>query len=51
MIPAAPQNTVRDAGIELGTAALQSDETLAMGRLSHHIPYLATTSPRWWLSW
>jgi hypothetical protein len=38
MIPAAPLETERDAGIEPGTAALQSSVTLAISRLSHHIP-------------
>jgi hypothetical protein len=37
IIPAAPQETVMDAGIEPGTAALQSGATLALSRLSHHI--------------
>jgi hypothetical protein len=41
MIPAAPQETVRDAGIEPGpgTGAWQSDVTLAISRLSHNIPF------------
>jgi hypothetical protein len=39
IVPAAPQQTVRDAGIEPGTAAvLQSGVTLALSQLSHHIP-------------
>jgi hypothetical protein len=38
IVPAAPQETVRDAGIESGTAALQSGVTLALSQLSHHIP-------------
>jgi hypothetical protein len=38
IIPVAPQETVGDAGIEPGTAALQSGVTLVSSRLSHHIP-------------
>jgi hypothetical protein len=38
IVPAAPEETVRDAGIEPGTAALQSVVTLALSQLSHHIP-------------
>jgi hypothetical protein len=38
IVPAAPQETVRDAGIEPGTAALQSGVTQALSQLSHHIP-------------
>jgi hypothetical protein len=38
IVPAAPQETVRDAGIEPGTAALQSGVTLALSQQSHHIP-------------
>jgi hypothetical protein len=38
IVPAAPQETLRDAGIEPGTAALQSGVTLALSQLSHHIP-------------
>jgi hypothetical protein len=44
IVPAAPQETVRDAGIEPRTAALQSGVTLALSQLSHHIPY-PTTPP------
>jgi hypothetical protein len=38
IVPAAPEENVRDAGIEPKTAALQSDVTLALSQLSHHIP-------------
>jgi hypothetical protein len=38
IFPAAPQEIVGDAGIEPGTAALQSGVILASCRLSHHIP-------------
>jgi hypothetical protein len=38
IVPASPQETVRDAGIEPRTAASQSGATLALSQLSHHIP-------------
>jgi hypothetical protein len=38
IVTAAPQETVRNAVIEPGTAALQSGVTLALSQLSHHIP-------------
>jgi hypothetical protein len=52
IIPAAPQETVRDAGIEPGTAALQFGVALAFSRLSHHIPKPPHPHPNlgmWWL--
>jgi hypothetical protein len=40
IVPAAPQKTVRDAGIEPGTVALQSGVILAFSQLSHHILFM-----------
>jgi hypothetical protein len=38
IIPAATQETVEEAGIEHGTAALQSGSPSRLSQLSHHIP-------------
>jgi hypothetical protein len=48
IVPAAPQETVRDAGIEPGTAALQSGVT----EPPHHPkepPHHPTIRVMWWL--
>jgi hypothetical protein len=37
MMPAAPREIVKDAGIEPGTHAQQSSVTRALSQLSHHI--------------
>jgi hypothetical protein len=38
IIPIAFQETVEEAGIEPGTAALQSGSPSCLSQLSHHIP-------------